>query len=46
MEIDVVSDLILVKQLLGLSDASFSDALGITRTTLNRWINHESNINE
>ena len=38
MDYDFVNDLLLIKQLLGLTDTALAQALGVSRSTLNRWI--------
>lgn len=44
MEFDAINDLKLTKKMLNLSDLELSSQLGISRTTLDRWVNHEATL--
>lgn len=39
---DVIHDLLIIKQILGISDSLLAKELGISRSTLNRWVTGES----
>ena len=45
MEKEIINDLLLAKQILNISDIELAKKLNIARSTLNRWINEESSIN-
>ena len=42
---EIINDLLLAKQILNISDIELAKKLNIARSTLNRWINEESSIN-
>ncbi|MFA7101161.1 MAG: helix-turn-helix transcriptional regulator, partial [Bacilli bacterium] len=39
---DVIHDLLIIKQILGISDSILAKELGVSRSTLNRWVTGES----
>ena len=45
MMFNIIQDILLVKKILSFTDKQLADTIGVSRSTLNRWIKGESKIN-